>query len=888
MKPLKLTFKGINSFSEKAEIDFATLTSGGLFGIFGDTGSGKSTILDSINFALYGDVDRSKKKTDIINYDCDSAEVTFVFDILTCGERKTYTIERSIKKKSGLGKAMLYVGEGENSECIADNTTSVNTAIEDILGLTAEDFRKCIALPQGEFSQFVKCVPSERFKLIERLFDLYKYGDRLKERLSERENAVNGELFTVEGELSAYSQVSAEQEELYKNQLKADAEELENLTRLAAESKAEHERVSKLYDNALLLEQTKNRLAELESGRENIEQLKKSVKLIPVCRAVTQKHSEIEQRKNQLAAVCLSEHKTEEALSLAEEECAKLELQIKSADYESKLIAEREKLASFTAATDKCKELAAVKQRYNKLKSDYLRLSDEGKKLKAKNDEQQKKTEAAKKAYDECSKADVRDFFDNQFKHSVLRSEYEKQIVYFGDLRESIKIFGKSDIYDFLYEELTSRIKYYEGLILNCVGEKIDIDKKIKELQAASDKRERLADILNDCKTKLAECSKNIMINAREAELVKTQGKEAGERIAELEKGLACVFGDGVTDYDGAIFLQKRKIDSLKAESDKLTLLLQDKKAKVEKLKISAAELKSQRISYASEIDEQTKNLNELFAQSGFNSVDECIALIKSAGDENSAEKKIAEYDGSVVALNEQLNRLTALQGVEEVNKQVADAAKLKCEEYDRKLREKHADVKLAQSRLCELTEKLEQKKRIEVRHKAALRKKNLITQLKELTKSNKFMEYIAGEYLSEISAIASNTLLKLTDGRYFLTYTDNFYVGDNFNCGNLRGVNTLSGGETFLVSLSLALALSSVICAKSLRSIEFFFLDEGFGTLDENLIDTVMNSLEKLKSSSFTIGIISHVEELKHRIDNKIIVNKATESHGSTITIIH
>ena len=146
-------------------------------------------------------------------------------------------------------------------------------------------------------------------------------------------------------------------------------------------------------------------------------------------------------------------------------------------------------------------------------------------------------------------------------------------------------------------------------------------------------------------------------------------------------------------------------------------------------------------------------------------------------------------------------------------------------------------------------------------------------------------MEYIANEYLYEISALASSMLLNLTDGRYFLTYTDNFYAGDNFNCGNLRGVNTLSGGETFLVSLSLALALSQTICS-SLKSIEFFFLDEGFGTLDGNLIDTVMSALEKLKSSNFTIGIISHVEELKHRIDNKITVFKATESHGSYVQV--
>ena len=115
MKPVKLKFKGINSFSEETEIDFDKLIRGGIFGIFGDTGSGKSTILDCINFALYGRVERSKEKLDIINYRCDSAEVKFEFDVLTDGKRKNYSAERSLRKKSGIHKAMLY----ENGECVA-------------------------------------------------------------------------------------------------------------------------------------------------------------------------------------------------------------------------------------------------------------------------------------------------------------------------------------------------------------------------------------------------------------------------------------------------------------------------------------------------------------------------------------------------------------------------------------------------------------------------------------------------------------------------------------------------------------------------------------------------------------------------------------------------
>ena len=147
-------------------------------------------------------------------------------------------------------------------------------------------------------------------------------------------------------------------------------------------------------------------------------------------------------------------------------------------------------------------------------------------------------------------------------------------------------------------------------------------------------------------------------------------------------------------------------------------------------------------------------------------------------------------------------------------------------------------------------------------------------------------MEFVAEEYLQTVARNASGRLLSLTDGRYFLRYENGFVVGDNFNGGAVRGVFTLSGGETFLVSLSLALALGAEICLRSLRPIEFFFLDEGFGTLDEKLVDTVMDSLEKLKGEHFSIGIISHVEELRHRIERRLSVKKATERHGSQITL--
>ena len=109
--------------------------------------------------------------------------------------------------------------------------------------------------------------------------------------------------------------------------------------------------------------------------------------------------------------------------------------------------------------------------------------------------------------------------------------------------------------------------------------------------------------------------------------------------------------------------------------------------------------------------------------------------------------------------------------------------------------------------------------------------------------------------------------------------------VIDNLNGGVKRSVGTLSGGESFIISLSLALALSQEIFSKSMRPIEFFFLDDGFGTLDKNLTEIVVSSLHILKNDNFSIGLISHVPELVDAVDAKIYVTGQTHDHGSKIS---
>ena len=124
--------------------------------------------------------------------------------------------------------------------------------------------------------------------------------------------------------------------------------------------------------------------------------------------------------------------------------------------------------------------------------------------------------------------------------------------------------------------------------------------------------------------------------------------------------------------------------------------------------------------------------------------------------------------------------------------------------------------------------------------------------------------------------------------GRYALEIdsTLNFVMRDNFNGGERRSIDTLSGGETFLTSLSLALALSSQIQLKGSAPLEFFFLDEGFGSLDSELLEIVIESLERLHSNNLSVGIISHVEELKNRVPVKLLVSSSEAGIGSKVKI--
>ena len=165
--------------------------------------------------------------------------------------------------------------------------------------------------------------------------------------------------------------------------------------------------------------------------------------------------------------------------------------------------------------------------------------------------------------------------------------------------------------------------------------------------------------------------------------------------------------------------------------------------------------------------------------------------------------------------------------------------------------------------------------------------KLDLAKELSNVLRGKALAEFICEEYLQEITTSANQKLEILMDGRYTLKFENKeFFVEDNFNDGKVRPASTLSGGETFVVSLSLALSISDTISMLSSRSMDFFFLDEGFGTLDSELCSIVINSLYKLECQNLKIGLISHVTELEESIKNKVIVTK--DNNGTKLKIVH
>ncbi|WP_010270376.1 AAA family ATPase [Paenibacillus senegalensis] len=308
---------------------------------------------------------------------------------------------------------------------------------------------------------------------------------------------------------------------------------------------------------------------------------------------------------------------------------------------------------------------------------------------------------------------------------------------------------------------------------------------------------------------------------------------------------------------------------------------------KVSELDRKTASQEQQLKSALEQYEEAVSRWHSALESSPFSTGEEVRQAVLSPEEREHWQQETRKYRERLARLQEKMAELTELLGGASLSAELWEAYKQKAAEAQKE-DELALTVKAKAERdLEEITHRHKHWLELEEQRKHTQVKLSYLQKLQSVFRGNAFVEYIAEEQLSQVSRAASQRLAELTRQRYSieLDSTGGFIIRDDANGGIRRPVGSLSGGETFLTSLALALALSAQVQLNGRYPLEFFFLDEGFGTLDPELLDTVIGALEKLHIDKLTVGIISHVPELRARLPRRLIVSQAEPAgQGSRI----
>ncbi|AFQ42253.1 SbcC/MukB-like Walker B domain-containing protein [Desulfosporosinus meridiei] len=319
MRPIKLRIAGLNSFREVQEIDFSKLCETGVFGIFGATGSGKSTILDAITLALYGTVERAANNTQgILNHAENLLTVEYSFSLAVGDQRKVYRAERAYKRSGDrtvkASTCRLVEISDEVETVLASKADEMTKMIEGVLGLNVEDFTRAVVLPQGKFAEFLTIKPKDRRSMLERLFSLEAYGRELSARLSEQLESTKYNLNGVEQRQQGLGDASSER-------VREAEKDLES-----SESKAKS-----ITEDLRILKQQYDEAKEVWRLQEQLHQLKDTETRLSAEQAIIDNYAErlslaerAESIRSLLEEILFSEARFQEARGQAEDSATKL------------------------------------------------------------------------------------------------------------------------------------------------------------------------------------------------------------------------------------------------------------------------------------------------------------------------------------------------------------------------------------------------------------------------------------------------------------------------------------------------------------------------------------------------------------------------------------
>lgn len=1010
MLPVRLSLKGIYSYREEQIIEFDKLTSSLIFGIFGSVGSGKSTILEAITFALYGEMERiglkENRNYNILNLKSTEMKVDFEFQV----QNIDYKAEVSLKRKKNFSETSsptrVYYKKVDG---IWQAQEDFNVA--EIIGLSYENFRRTVIIPQGKFQEFLQLGVTDRSRMLSEIFNLQKYDLADKVGVLVKKN---------EAELLVKQTLKAELGEIDTNFLQNAENEI---IELDLNAKTKNETVSGLRVRFQAFDQLKqafekqvvlrNAFNNLVQKQDDISTKTKTLTDFETCqlafKSLFEQEKSVEQELNTqtIQIQTLEKQKSDfqmafDALQIRFSTVEKAHQQRDSFRIEAEDLARIGTiLQSIIKEKDLVTRMATGRQKHEDLLKTQLIEKETQKKL----SEHIKQQRAC--LPDVLLISELNIWFSNRKNHLLNVESSKKNIEHYRNQvseaeKEREKLFIKFDfeLKDLIHLEALKVKTENKISVLEVELKKLEVRHQLEQyahelhdgapcpLCGSAEhpdvlKSEQVHIELEAAKTKLLDLKTQIKtIETLQLELSKLDSKretitislkESEEKLILAEKAyvnfLATFRFEGFLPEDetAATVLQdklkkgKLQIEALENQLEMLSQKLEMQQAEITKLeeglakadKLVDAEKNTQTLrkqelkqlkfqdfenenpepilqkanAIQAQIVETEKQFLQLEKQR--NELKENLVKTEStlevslsakqhlvnkfAGIQqeivSEIEKSAFENKEAIILILNQTIQVTELKKeIESYNRELA-IAKDRLQESEKQLEgktfdeanylkmsqeilEAETELKALESQKSILISKLQENRlkyeRI-VRLEEELAQLNLRSEnlkvLSRLFHASGFVRYVSNIYLQQLCNAANARFHKLTKQSLQLEVDDkeNLNVRDFLNDGQLRSVKTLSGGQTFQASLCLALALADSIKSLSQANQNFFFLDEGFGSLDKESLQVVFETLKSLRKENRIVGVISHVEDLQQEIGAYLTIVNDSEK-GSLV----
>jgi exonuclease SbcC len=920
MRPIRLELKGFTAFREKCEVDFSKFD---LFAITGQTGAGKTSLLDAMTYALYGKTSRlNKAGKDLISQGANSMSVLLHFRV----GGKEYRVLRTIKGSAVA--ARLEIRENEEWKPAVGSITEVNDQIQRIVGLDFGGFTKTVILPQGKFDVFLRGEPKERREVLAELLDVEVYQRMVKTANEKAKGAgIRAEERTANIDASATPEAMAlaEQrlEDLSKKKAVAAAAR-QTLVKSLSTALPLREKRHALLNNQGELEATVRRYAETESAaataRGQVHQ--QSEALLGIDRQIeaTPYDGDLHLRFNGLLPQAQQQHRLGEQLAsdqvrlkakntelgeamkaaVATRERARIETErLETADRERRDAASLLKdlqlkhgsvdaisltIKDIESALKEAAGIPAITGQIDELgrRADVLSAQIEAAGMSVVDAEQT--LADADKLYEGLHARDRGAALRHELKPGEQCPVCEQTVHTVPAAPDSggLAQAGKD------VAEARATVKRRENRRLELSNEaqgipaRIDfaraqaeglqkrLDQAYSRVQMLPEQRvEQVIPVLRALVNEIKAADFDAQQAKSRYEVADRQQRDAATALQSAEHGKALRESEA-TSIGGQIETLERDLLAVgKALKDAPTL--QEITAQIKALdaaRAKRAELEGKRKTYESDV----RRLKECEVTLG-----ETLAGLKSR--KAGSEAAIEELQKEVVKLGRQLKKVLGEIVLAESPDEATQIERME-QAGSKELEALQGDVQRCRFEIEDIAKRMERNRKLVLEIAELKAESALYRDLGSWLNAGNFQQYLLGSAFEVLAKEGSKHLRKLSSDRYdFVFEGDEFMVSDHSNADETRSVKTLSGGESFLASLSLALALAESITQlngeQGALSLESLFLDEGFSTLDSETLTKVADAIELLQDGNRLIGIITHVQSLADQMPVRIEIEK-------------